>query len=79
MTLALIRTIEAQSGRSQLAVYRRSVERERLARFLPAELVEHVAQKPDLLERRTERRVATVLFADSEQAKRSAWKRRSYC
>jgi adenylate cyclase len=38
--------------------------KENLARFLPPELVEKMMNEPDLLERKTEKRTATVIFTD---------------
>lgn len=49
---------------SLIGLHRESVLKARLARFLAPELVEELASKPELLERQTERRLATVLFTD---------------
>ncbi len=49
---------------SLVQIYQEATAKEQLARFLPPELVEQLANEPDLLERKAERRVATVIFAD---------------
>lgn len=54
----------AFSVNSLIAIHRKAMEREWLARFLAPELVEQVAKDPGLIYGHTERRVATVIFAD---------------
>jgi class 3 adenylate cyclase len=49
---------------SLIGLHREAIWKERLSRFLAPELVEEIGRKPELLERRSEQRVATVLFAD---------------
>jgi len=47
-----------------IRLHRDALWKERLSRFLAPELVSELARRPELLERQTERRVVTVLFAD---------------
>jgi len=49
---------------SLIRLHRESIRKEHLSRFLAPELIEQIARDPDLLERKTENRIATVLFVD---------------
>lgn len=62
--LSAITFCMAYSASSLLRIHQEAMVKDHLSRFLPAELVEHIARRPELLSRQTERRVATVLFAD---------------
>jgi class 3 adenylate cyclase len=52
------------SVKSLLQMHEESALKEYLARFLPPELVQQMAGHPELLQRQTERREATVVFVD---------------
>ena len=62
--LSAITFCVAYSASSMIRIHREAMLKDHLSRFLPKELVEHIARRPDLLSRQTERRIATVLFAD---------------
>ena len=64
LTHGVVTVCAAYSVASLIRMHRNSAMKEQLARFLPPELVEQVAKEPDLLQRKTERRNATVIFAD---------------
>jgi adenylate cyclase len=64
LTLGVVTVCAAYSVASLIRMHRNSAMKEHLARFLPPELVEQMAREPDLLQRKTERRNATVVFAD---------------
>lgn len=49
---------------SLIGLHREAAQKEWLRRFLTPELADLVAENPELLERQTERRYATVLFTD---------------
>ena len=63
-TLAFITVVTAYTSESLLAMHREAVTKQQLTRFLPPELVNEVFAKPELLNRQTELRTATVVFAD---------------
>ncbi len=52
------------SVKSLLQMHEESALKEYLARFLPPELVQQMAGHPELMQRQTERREATVIFVD---------------
>jgi hypothetical protein len=62
--LSVVTTCTAYNAASMLRIHREATLKEHLSRFLPPELVEHIAKQPDLIRRETELRTATVLFAD---------------
>jgi class 3 adenylate cyclase len=64
LTLSCVAFCTAYNSASLVRVYREATIKEQLARFLSPELVEQVVRQPSLLQRRTERRNATVIFAD---------------
>lgn len=64
LTQSVVTVCAAYSVASLIHMHRNSAVKEHLARFLPPELVEQLANEPDLLQRKTERRNATVIFAD---------------
>jgi class 3 adenylate cyclase len=64
LTQGSIALCAAYTVASLTRVHRDAALKEQLARFLPPELVEQVVKQPGLLQRTTERRNATVIFAD---------------
>jgi len=64
LTLGCVTVCTAYSVSSLIRIHRDASVKENLARFLPPELVEQVMTEPDLLRRKTERRMATVIFTD---------------
>ena len=64
LTLGLITLCIAYCVESLIRIHREAAIKEQLARFLPPELVEQVSRHPELLDRTTQRREATVIFTD---------------
>lgn len=64
VTLGSITACTAYAVATLIGIHREAAVKDQLARFLPAELVDQMALRPELLQRRTERRPATVIFAD---------------
>jgi class 3 adenylate cyclase len=64
ITLSCVAICTAYNVASLIRIHRDAAAKESLARFLPPELVEQVMNDPGLLQRKTERRNATVIFTD---------------
>ncbi|MBT4863969.1 MAG: adenylate/guanylate cyclase domain-containing protein [Planctomycetaceae bacterium] len=64
LTLGITTLCIAYCVESLIRIHREAAIKEQLARFLPPELVEQVSRQPDLLDRTTQRREATVIFTD---------------
>ncbi len=64
LTLGAIALCAAFTVTSLTRIHQDAALKEQLARFLPPELVDQVIKQPGLLQRSTERRNATVIFAD---------------
>ena len=64
LTLGCVAVCTAYTAASLLRIHREVNTKDQLTRFLPPELVEQVAKDPGLLQRKTERRTATVVFTD---------------
>ena len=63
-TLGCVSVCVTYSVASLIHIHREAAAKENLARFLPPELVEQVLKDPQLLQRTTQRRNATVIFTD---------------
>lgn len=63
-TLTFIAVVTVYASRSLVAMHREVVTKQQLSRFLAPEMISQVIQKPDLLNRTTELRRATIVFAD---------------
>jgi adenylate cyclase len=64
LTIGCVTVCTAYNVASLIRIHRDAAAKESLARFLPPELVEQVMNQPELLQRKTERRTATVIFTD---------------
>lgn len=64
LTLGIATVCIAYCVDSLIRIHQEAALKEQLARFLPPELVEQVSRQPDLLDRKTQRRTATVIFTD---------------
>ncbi len=64
VVLGSITACTASGVATLMRIHREAAVKDQLARFLPTELVTQMARQPDLLTRKTERRVATVIFTD---------------
>lgn len=64
LTLGITTLCIAYCVESLIRIHGEAAIKEKLARFLPPELVEQVTRQPDLLDRKTQRREATVIFTD---------------
>jgi adenylate cyclase len=64
LTIGCVTVCTAYNVASLIRIHRDAAAKESLARFLPPELVEQVMNEPELLQRKTERRNATVIFTD---------------
>jgi class 3 adenylate cyclase len=64
LTIGCVTVCTAYNVASLIRIHRDAAAKESLARFLPPELVEQVMNEPELLQRKTERRTATVIFTD---------------
>jgi len=64
LTIGCVTVCTAYSVASLIRIHKDASIKENLTRFLPPELVEKMMNEPDLLQRKTERRTATVIFTD---------------
>ena len=64
LTLGITTLCTAYCVESLIRIHREAALKEQLARFLPPELVEQISRQPDLLDQKTQRRMATVIFTD---------------
>jgi class 3 adenylate cyclase len=64
LTQGSVTACASYSVASLIRMHRDAALKDHLARFLAPELVEQMVKEPGLLQRRTERRIATVLFTD---------------